>query len=280
MLSKLKMLSDNTPPPEDSRELWKHFSDTYFSLRIGLAILGFAMPFVLYLYGQFGHGLDLQPSMSAYFWAAETGQCATFPMRTIFVGFLFAIGVALYMYKGLTPLENSLLNLAAICASLVAIFPERLSVAEGESDTRVAQLFKNCPAIKEWAAQPPLPIHYLAAVILFLLLAIVALFCAHKSLKYLPPDRDPTWFRSFYIFIGIAMFLLPIAGFSVAFLFGVTSHMVFYIETASILTFGIYWSVKTRELALSGLERDPEEAIEHAEKRQTVQAQAAKHGAS
>ena len=70
----MKMLS-NTPPPSDSTELWKHFSDTYFSLRVGLASLGFAMPFVLYLYGKFGHGLDLQPSMSAYFWAAGQDQC-------------------------------------------------------------------------------------------------------------------------------------------------------------------------------------------------------------
>ena len=65
----MKILS-NAPPPSDSTELWKHFSDTYFSLRAGLALLGFAMPFVLYLYGKLGHGLDLQSSMSAYFWAA------------------------------------------------------------------------------------------------------------------------------------------------------------------------------------------------------------------
>ncbi|MGD8309207.1 MAG: hypothetical protein PVG98_07155, partial [Chromatiales bacterium] len=122
----MKMLS-NTPPPRDSRELSKHFSDTYFALRSGLALLAFAMPFVLYLYGRFRHGLDLQPSMSAYFWAAGNGQCATFPMRTIFVGFLFAIGVGLYVYKGLTPLENTVLNAAAICAALVAIYPEGLS---------------------------------------------------------------------------------------------------------------------------------------------------------
>jgi hypothetical protein len=142
----MKMLSNN-PPPTDSRELWRHFSDTYFSLRMGLALLAFAMPFVLYLYGKFIHGLELQPSMSAYFWAAANGQCATFPMRTIFVGFLFAIGVGLYVYKGLTPLENSLLNAAAVCAALVAIYPERLSSAEAAGDQRVAQLFNSCPAV-------------------------------------------------------------------------------------------------------------------------------------
>ena len=120
----MRMLS-NIQPSEDSKELLKHFSYTYFSLRTGLAVIAFAMPFVLYLHGKFWHGLDLHPSMSRYFWAAELGQCATFPMRTIFVGFLFAIGAALYLYKGLTPLESLFLNGAAICASLVAIFPQR-----------------------------------------------------------------------------------------------------------------------------------------------------------
>src|SRR4051812_17674180 len=109
----MKALS-NVPPPKDLKALWKNFADTYFSLRTGLAVLAFAMPIVLYGYGRLRHGLDLQPSMSRYFWAAAMAdQCAAFPMRTVFVGFLVAIGVGLYLYKGLTRLENSLLNVAA-----------------------------------------------------------------------------------------------------------------------------------------------------------------------
>jgi hypothetical protein len=256
----MKMLSNT--PPRDSKELSKHFSDTYFALRGGLALLAFAMPLVLYLYGKFGHGLDLQPSMSAYFWAAATDQCATFPMRTIFVGFLFAIGVGLYVYKGLTPLENSLLNTAALCASLVAIYPERLSLTEAASDERLAQLFESCPAVKAWATLPSLPIHYTAAVILFVVLAIVAWFCADKSLEYLPAGHDPVKFRRTYKRIAIAMILFPIAGFAVAFVFGAASGKVFFIEAAGILTFGVYWAVKSRELALSRLERDPAAAAQ------------------
>ena len=269
-------LPSNTPPPKDSRELWKHFSDTYFSLRMGLAVLAFAMPFVLYLYGKLRHGLDLQPSMSAYFWAAAKDQCATFPMRTIFVGFLFAIGVGLYVYKGLTTLENYLLNVAAICAALVAIYPERLSLTEG--DQRLAQLFDTCPAVQTWATLPSLPIHYIAAVTLFVLLAIVAWFCASKSLEYLPAGNDPAKFRRTYKGIAIAMILFPIAGFVVAFVFGFASHKVFFIEAAGILTFGIYWAVKSRELALSRLEKDPVEAVHHAAQRQTDDVQGVKRG--
>ena len=73
----------------------------------------------------------------------------------------------------------------------------------------------------------------------------------------LPAGNDPAKFRRTYKGIAIAMILFPIAGFVVAFVFGVASHKVFFIEAAGILTFGICWAVKSRELALSRLERDP-----------------------
>lgn len=74
------------------------------------------------------------------------------------------------------------------------------------------------------------------------------------------------------------MILFPIAGFVVAFVFGVASHKVFFIEAPGILTFGICWAVKSRELALSRLERDPVEAVHHAARRQTDDVQGIKRG--
>jgi len=269
----MKMLS-NVPPPIDSRELWKHFSKTYMSLRVGLVLLAFTMPFVLYLYGMFRHDLDFQPSMSAYFWAATQNMCATFPMRTIFVGYLFAIGVGLLLYKGLTNLENSLLNAAALCAFTVAIYPESISLNEAVTDPRIGQLFEDCPAVKAWATLPSLPIHYIAAGILFVLLAIVAWFCAEKSLKFLPLKHDPAKFRSTYRIIAIAMLLFPVVGYAVAFLLGLLHNKVFFIEAAGVVTFGVYWAVKTRELKLSSLEKDPAEAVGYAMQREMTVAQA------
>lgn len=271
----MKMPS-NTPPPKDSRALWKHFSDTYFSLRIGLAVLAAAIPFVLYFYGKWRHGLDLQPSMSRYFWAAAADQCAAFPMRTIFVGFLFAIGAGLYLYKGLTELENYLLNAAAIAAGLVAIFPEGLTVKEAATDPAVAQLFANCPAIRTWAETPGLPVHYPAAIVLFLLLAAVAWFCASKSLEYLPVGHDAGKYRRMYNGIAIAMVAFPVAGFAVAQIFGFASSTIFIIEALGVLTFSLFWFVKSRELALSRLEADPPEAVVHAQGRASVEAQSPK----
>ncbi len=71
----MKMLS-NTPPTRDPGAFQEYFSDIYMALRAGIFLLAFTLPFVLYLYGKFYHGLDLQPSMSAYFWAAAKDQCA------------------------------------------------------------------------------------------------------------------------------------------------------------------------------------------------------------
>jgi hypothetical protein len=253
----------NTPPPNNPRELAKHFSDTYFSLRLGLAVLAFALPFVLYFYGKFRHGLDLQPSMSAYFWAANAEQCASFPMRTIFVGFLAAVGISLYLYKGLTTLENYLLNAAAICAGFVAVYPERLTPAEALTDPRLKLLYENCSAVKAWSEQPALPVHHTAAITLFVLLAIVAWKCASKSLDYLPVDVDRKAYERRYKMIALAMILFPLPGVAVAFVFGLMTHWIFFVEAAGVVTFGVYWAVKSRELARSGLERDPVEAVAH-----------------
>ena len=42
----------NNQPTNDPQELVRHFSATYTSLRLGLAILAFGFPFVLFAYGK------------------------------------------------------------------------------------------------------------------------------------------------------------------------------------------------------------------------------------
>lgn len=260
------MKPSNTPPPKDPQALWAHFSDTYFSLRLGLALLAFSFPLVLYFYGKYRHGLDLQPSMSAYFFAASAEQCASFPMRTLFVGYLFAIGVGLYLYKGITDLENLLLNAAGVCAAVVAIFPERISPADAATDDRLRQLFQDCPNVLAYAqaASGP-PVHYIAAVLMFVLLAVVAWACADKTLEYLPPGKgDPETFRTTYRVIAVLMVLCPATGLVLAALLGGLSKYVFFVEAAGVWTFAAYWAFKSRELALSRLEKNPQDAVVNA----------------
>jgi hypothetical protein len=249
-------ISNQLPGQPSTVALLKHFSDTYFSLRVGLALLSFAFPLVLYGYGKWRYGIGLQPSMSAYFFAATAEHCATFPMRTLFVGFLCAIAVGLYAYKGFTALENLLLNGAGFCAVLVAAFPERLTVPEGASNPVLQQLFSDCPAVRRFAETPPSwPIHYIAAVVLFVLLAAVVWFCADKTLAYLTPGKgDAARFRRRYKTLAVLMLAFPLTGLVLALLLNHASTWVFFVEAAGVWTFSAYWAVKSRELALSQIE--------------------------
>lgn len=47
-------------------------------------------------------------------------------------------------------------------------------------------------------------------------------------------------------------------------------YSVFFIEALGIWTFGTYWLVKSRELALSRLEKDPDHAVVHANERKST----------
>jgi hypothetical protein len=264
-LATLKRL--NMPPPRLARALWQHFSKTYLSIRLGLAALAFAFPILLWTWGRFIHGLPLQPSMSSYFWAASAEHCASFPMRTVFVGMLIAIGACLYLYKGLTEIENLLLNGAAICATVVAVVPERLGLIDPYP--RVAQLFEQCPAVKKWAVeqQTNLPYHYLAAVALFVLLFVVAWSCAYKSLIYLPAHSplNKLQFRSVYRGIALLMPIIgAIGGGAVYLLRDEETPAVFFLEMAEIWVFAAYWGVKSFEMSLTKLEKDPEGAASNA----------------
>lgn len=247
--------------PSTKWELLEHYGKTYFSLRLVLMTLAFAFPVLLYGIGKLRE-LDLQPSMSAYFFAATAEHCATFPMRTIFVGCLFAIGAGLYCYKGFTKLENVLLNLAGVCAALVALVPERISREDVAQSERLQALFQACPAVKshiEASWQQPqglIGTHYAAAVLLFVFLAVVAWLSAAKTLEHLPATANKRHFELAYKGLAIAMVLCPAIGLLVAYVFrGGLESKVFFIEAAGIWIFALYWATKSYELSLSGLEK-------------------------
>jgi hypothetical protein len=261
VMLKERLQAANEPVTSEPEALLEHMSATYFSLRMGLAVLAFAFPPVMYFVGKFVYGIELQPSLSAYFWAAGPNQCASFPMRTFFVGFLIAIGSGLYLYKGFTKLENVLLNIAGICGALVALFPMGYTLADAAKSDRVSELFANCPAIEKWASADHIPIHGASAITLFVLLAIVAWFCAYKTLEFLPADQDVDKWRHLYRFIAILMLLCPATGFILTIVLHQVSSLVFFIEAAGVWTFGAYWAVKSRELHLSALDTNPHAAI-------------------
>ena len=277
MLQTIRRL--NTPPPRDPRALHAHFSGSYFSIRLGLALLAFAFPIVLYGIGKGAYGIGIQPSMSAYFWAADATHCASFPLRTLFVGILIAIAAALYFYKGLTDLENWLLNLAAVFALVVALVPENLEYRLHDSDAplpqRIAELYAACPAVDAWAKGQALakasggafPYHYVSAVSMFACLFFVALLCAGKSLQYLPENAPlgEEGFRTTYRWTAWSMAIYGLAMGAWVFVRRENpGQLVFCLEAGEIWIFAFYWGVKTWELSLSKLEKDPPAAVAQA----------------
>src|ERR1700733_14650519 len=101
-------------------QLRQNIMATYFSLRIGIAAVGIALPLVVGIVGYFYAHVCLQRSISAYYHAVgPTGHS----MRNWFIGSLFVIGVFLYLYKGFSMLENILLNVGGLLAVLIALVP-------------------------------------------------------------------------------------------------------------------------------------------------------------
>src|SRR5216684_1487516 len=138
-------------------KLQKHILGTYFSLRIGIAIVAMLFPFILWIGGRLYVGLPLQDSMSAYY-HASINQTS---MRDWFVGILFAVGIFLNLYKGYSNSENIALNFAGILAVGIAIFPMQW----------------NCGTDCSWFS-----IHGLCAVLFFFCIAFVCIRCASDTL--------------------------------------------------------------------------------------------------
>lgn len=238
-----------------SKRVEDHIQATYKSLRLGLAVLALALPVVLWAVGAglYGYGLTPLNSMSAYFFAATAEQCSLFPLRTIFVGVLFAISVGLYLYKGFSWQENFALNAAGICGACVAIFPERLGAED-------AALLAACPDLASVAAaqRGAMPVHYVAAVLMFACLAYVAIFRANDTLKYLPAEKDPAArkrrkrrYARTYRTIGGLMVAFPAVGFVLSWVMDRGHTVVFWVEAAGIWTFAWYWLAKSKEMARS-----------------------------
>jgi len=209
-------------------ELRDHIYGTYVSLRYGLAAMGAALPLVLFVIGWF-HGVGLQGSLSAYYWAPDGVNA---PARNWFVGSLFALAACLYLYKGFTRAENVALNLAAVFAVGVALIPSEW----------------NCTAdCGRFSA------HGTSAVLMFLCLVFVVWFCAHDTLTLLP-EPIAARYRKTYRTLGLVMLASPLTAFVMNSFLGGGSY-VFFVEAAGIWAFAAYWLVKSSEFGKSQVTR-------------------------
>ena len=201
--------------------------DTYFSLRWGIVVVAIAIPFVLWIGGAVFYKLPLWPpcdSLSAYY---ATG------MRDWFVGFLFAVGASLYLYKGTSGRENYLLNFAGAFAIVVAVSP-----------------FTWHPQGWPKHVTP----HGLFAVSFFIMIVLDCWLCQDDSfqLGLISQEQRARYHRT-YTLLGIALLALPAlaALINTGLLGNRFSSSVFWIESTTIWVFAIYWAIKSGELEQS-----------------------------
>ena len=212
--------------PGTAEDLRKNILSTYFTLRLGIVILSVLLPLVLYFGGKL-HGIPLADSMSAYY-GEHQGE-----MRNWFVGILWTIGSFLYLYKGFSPLENILLNLAGAFAIGVAMVP--------------------CNCWTE-AQGPSNKVHNFVAVSFFVAMALVCLFCANDTISLLPKGEQDA-FRRRYHAIGIVLILSPLAAIVVSYAIDRHNSYKFFIEAFAVWTFAFYWYTKSREFKITSAEK-------------------------
>ena len=226
-------------------DLSEHMLATYQTLRVVLVIIALAFPWVLWIGGRFVFDhIPLQSSMSAYYHASSTSiakrdavqrkEAAPDPldsgrgvMRNWFVGVLFVISGLLAVYKGFRPAEDLALNLAALFAVLVALFP---SAWEGDGT----------------------PWHGIFAVSFFLCISYVCIFTASATLPLVEEEDRRKRLRRVYKTLGCAMVVAPV---SAAILTYTTDRFKFFAEAAGVYAFGIYWLVKTVEIRQTDADR-------------------------
>lgn len=200
-------------------------------LQLIIGILAFAFPPVLYLGASFFECTDLLPSLSAYY-HSEVGD--------FFVGALCCIALILIAYEGYSNFDNIVTSIAGILALLVAFFPT---------------------SVKDNCCFGPLEygtigvIHYMAAGLLFFLLAFISLYLFTRSKGEVSDEkaRRNKIYRVCGWIIVLSIVLLVIYFFYPP---GVDSPVhnirpVFVLESIAVFSFGISWLVKSEILVFN-----------------------------
>jgi hypothetical protein len=211
-----------------AEDLRRNMMSTYFTLRLGIVLLSFALPLILLIYSLVTHGRLVESSMSA-FYSADGGA-----MRNWFVGILWAIGFFLILYQGFSPLEDWLLNFAGGFAVLIAMTPCNCAGQEVLDKSKAHTTF---------------------AVLFFACMVGVCLFCARDTITLLPKKSDQDKFKRTYYTIAFFLFVSPLAALAVAYFARAQGSLLFFIESFAVWVFAAYWVTKSAEIRITSAER-------------------------
>lgn len=192
-------------------------SRSYLYLAFGIGLLAALFPILLIL----AAGYEEHKTIS-YFYHSKN------PLgRDVMVGTLCGVGVFLFLFQGLSKLENWLLNLGGAASIAVALIPMPPDQCHTE----------------------PYTIHGSAAFVFFGCLAVVAVFLSKGRLKHIvwPPLKRRLWWA--YTLSGGAMIVLPVIAFLInkAAPTACEHHGVFWAEALGIWAFSAYWFFKAYE---------------------------------
>jgi hypothetical protein len=190
---------------------------SYLYLSLGMGLLAFLMPVALVLAG----GYEGNFSISFFYHVNDTS-------RNILVGCLWATGVFLFLFQGLSRLENWILNIAGLAAIGIAMFP---------MDDR------------QCAPGSRFSLHAASAILFFACLALVAVGLSKTRIRYVIYPEKRRRFARAYDAAGLAMIAMPAAVAGLYFLGGrrCETHWIFWVEVLGIWAFAAYWFMKTAE---------------------------------
>ncbi len=233
----------------------------FLTLRKAVGFIGIALPFVLVggenlrdaLAGHTasaGHEL-IELSMSAYY---HTG------MRDVFVGSLFAVGIFLICYNGYGRTDNRLANSAGFAAFVVALCPT--FEKSREATDAGGPVWDSVTLFSGPGSPDPSVIGYLhfgAATVFFVILALMSLFLFTKSEPKPTPEKKRR--NKVYVACGIVI-LLCIAFIAAGKIllsasFERATSFVFWAEAVAVVAFGVSWLVKGEAILKDASVRRP-----------------------
>ena len=197
--------------------------ETYFVLRMVIAGGAIVLPPALLVWALLDARVAMMDSLSAFYFT---------PARSLFVGIVVAIGVALVAYRGYTRGENLLLNAAGVLAVVVALVPTADPAMPGDALTLTSV------------------VHAVAAVAFFVLAALSIVFYGQETLDSVRDPRSRRSYRVVYRTLAVLVLVFPALALVVAW-WVESSAAPFAVEAAALYAFAAFWLVKTYELARS-----------------------------
>lgn len=195
--------------------------ETYFVLRMFIASSAIGLPVALLVWAAIDPDLAMMGSISAFYYT---------PARSLLVGTLVGIGVALVAYRGYTRVSNLLLNGAGVLVIVVALFPTEDPAFPGL--TLVSA------------------IHVVAAVGFFVLVALSIVFYGQHTVSSIREPALQRRYRLAYRVLVVLVLVFPALALLIFWLAD-PSAALFAVEAAALWAFATFWIVKTYELARS-----------------------------